>query len=239
MAAQCYKLPATKINKAIRNVAKGNFVFAAFYGASWKSMADALWKIPRVQQVKLDNGILLSEHLESVGFDRLGTIDASGQPEAGTFYEHIKEVEHDFWNNRFAVYGKWKRDTWLKYLQDGYIDYLSGFRCAGVFPRNEVLNMPIQGLSFHCLLWSMNQINRGIKKYKWKTVLIGQIHDSIEADVPEDELDMFLEFAKHVMTVRLHKHWKFLTAQMEIEAEVAGLGESWFDKKPFDIGERL
>jgi hypothetical protein len=37
------------------------------------------------------------------------------------------------------------------------------------------------------------------------------------------------------MTVRLHKHWKFLSAKMEIEAEVAGLGETWFDKKPYEL----
>ena len=235
MAAQSYKLPVAKVNKAIRNVAKGNFVFAAFYGASWKSMADALWNVPRIQQIKLDDGTLLSDHLESVGFDRLGIIDANDVPEPGSFYEHIKDVEYDFWNNRFAVYGQWKRDTWYKYLKNGSIDYLSGFRCSGVFPRNEVLNMPIQGLSCHCLLWSLIQINKGIKKRGWKTVLVGQIHDSIVADVSHDELDLFLEYVKHVMTKRIHKHWTFLSAPMEIEAEVAGLGETWFDKKPYTI----
>ncbi|MCL2120009.1 MAG: DNA polymerase [Planctomycetaceae bacterium] len=235
MAAQCYQLPLKSVNKTIRNLAKGNFVFAAFYGASWKSMADALWNLPRIQQVKLDDGTLLTDHLKSVGFKRLGVVGVNNVPEPGSYYEYIKEVEFDFWNHRFATYGKWKRDTWFQYLRDGYVDYLSGFRCAGVFPKNEVLNMPIQGLSCHCLLWSMNQINNAIKKYGWKTVLIGQIHDSIEADVPADELDMFLELAHQVMTVKLHKHWKFLTAKMEIEAEVAGLGETWFDKKPYTI----
>ena len=235
MASQCYKLPVEKINKAIRNVVKGNFVFAAFYGASWKSIADALWNIPHVQQLKLDDGMLLTDHLASVGFDRLGFIDADGQPEPGTFYAYIKEVEHDFWNNRFAAYGQWKKDTWLYYLENGYVEYLSGFRCAGVFARNEVLNMPIQGLSFHCLLWSLIQINKGIKKRGWRTLLIGQIHDSIVADVPEEEVDIFLEFVKYVMTEKLHEHWKFLSAPMEIEAEVAGLGKTWFDKKPYTI----
>ena len=69
-------------------------------------------------------------------------------------------------------------------------------------------------------------------------MLIGQIHDSIVADVPHDELDMFLEFVQHVMTNRIHKHWEFLSAPMEIEAEVADLGCSWFDKKPYFIGAK-
>jgi hypothetical protein len=236
MGAQCYKLSPELVNKIIRSIAKGNFVFASFYGASWKAMGKALWEIPRIHQVRLDDGTLLSDHLKSVGFNRLGFIDANGVPESGSYYEYIKDVQHDFWNNRFAVYGKWKTDTWHRFLKEGYVDYLSGFRFAGVHPKNEVLNAPIQGLSFHCLLWSMNQINKLIKKYGWKTVLIGQIHDSIEADVPDDELNMFLEAVHHVMTERLHQHWKFLTAKMEIEAEVAGLGETWFDKKSYKIG---
>jgi len=73
---------------------------------------------------------------------------------------------------------------------------------------------------------------------RWKTVLVGQIHDSIVADVSHDELDIFLDFVKHVMTKRIHKHWEFLSAPMEIEAEVADLGATWFDKKPYAIGLR-
>jgi DNA polymerase I-like protein with 3'-5' exonuclease and polymerase domains len=95
--------------------------------------------------------------------------------------------------------------------------------------------MPIQGLSCHCLLWSLNQIHKYLNKHGFQTKLIGQIHDSIVADVPHDELDSYLEVVEHVMTKRLHKHWDFLIAPMEVEFDVAGLGETWFDKKPYKI----
>jgi DNA polymerase I-like protein with 3'-5' exonuclease and polymerase domains len=77
------------------------------------------------------------------------------------------------------------------------------------------------------------QLQKTIKKYDLKTLLIGQIHDSIVADSPADELDTFLEVAETIMTKKLRKHWEWIIVPMEVEAEVADLGKTWFDKKPY------
>jgi DNA polymerase I-like protein with 3'-5' exonuclease and polymerase domains len=173
------------------------------------------------------------EHLQSVGFGTLGTLDSDGTPEPGSFYEHIKNIETDFWGNRFSVYTQWKKDTWNNYLKTGYIETPMGFRCSGVFTRNEILNIPAQSSAFHCLLWSLTRLQTILKKSHFKTLLIGQIHDSIVADVPDDELDMFLEVAEYIMTDKLRQRWKWLTVPMEVEVEVADVGKTWFDKKPY------
>ena len=55
--------------------------------------------------------------------------------------------------------------------------------------NNMIVNSPIQGTAFHCLLWSMIEINKFIKKEKLESKLIGQIHDEILVDTVPDELD--------------------------------------------------
>jgi hypothetical protein len=103
-------------------------------------------------------------------------------------------------------------------------DDLHQFVADGVITKNS---------AFHCLLWSLIQLQKTIKKYDLKTLLIGQIHDSIVADSPADELDTFLEVAETIMTKKLRKHWEWIIVPMEVEAEVADLGKTWFDKKPY------
>jgi hypothetical protein len=103
MAVQIFKLLPKQITKLIRNIAKGGFVFAAFYGSWWVGLAEGLWDQVRVQNPKTADNIPLMEHLQSVGFGTLGTLDSDGTPESDSFYEHIKNIETDFWGNRFTV----------------------------------------------------------------------------------------------------------------------------------------
>jgi DNA polymerase I-like protein with 3'-5' exonuclease and polymerase domains len=235
MAIQIFRLSPEQVTKPIRNISKGGFVFASFYGSFWKGLAEGIWDQVRIQNPETSNGVSLVTHLKSVGLKKLGRINDKGEPEPNSFYAHIKEIETDFWENRFAVYNRWKKDTWAKYLQNGYIETPMGFRCSGVFTRNEILNIPAQSSAFHCLLWSLIQIQKKIKKYNLKTLLVGQIHDSIVADSPPDELDIFLEIAEHIMTKQLRKRWTWLTVPMEVEADVADIGKTWFDKKLYPI----
>ena len=97
--------------------------------------------------------------------------------------------------------------------------------------KKQCVNYPIQGSAFHCLLWSLIQLQKEIKKRKMKTLIIGQIHDSILADVPTKELRTYCELAKEIMTERLLKHWKWIIVPMEVDCEVAPAGKSWFEKK--------
>lgn len=235
MAAQLYKLKTKEVSKKIRYCAKNMFVFPQFYGDWYQSCCQQLWGAVEHLDLKLEDGTPLRQHLSQIGIQKLGECDPKERPLSGTFEAHVKKVEEDFWNNRFKVYGKWKKDWYNLYLERGWFDLLTGFRCAGVFNRKEVSNYPVQGAAFHCLLASLIELNKWLRKKKMRSKVVGQIHDSIVGDVHKNELDDYLQMAKHIMTVVIPERWKWINVPLDVEAEVSPLGGTWFDKKAVEI----
>lgn len=240
MAAQCYMLEDRLDNwtfptaKEIRYGAKNKFVFPEFYGAYWKQCAKDLWEWIAKGKLKAPDGRSLYEHLKDRGIKELGRCKDDEDPRPGTFEHHIKEVEKDFWQNRFRVYNSWKKEWWEAYQANGYFDLFTGMRIRGVYNRKQVCNYPIQGTAFHCLLWSLIQINRTLRKYRMKSLLVGQIHDSLLGDVRESELRDYLCIAEEVVTVKMRKHFEeWLRVPLEIEYEMAPPGRPWNDKKEY------
>ena len=129
------------------------------------------------------------------------------------------------------MYGQWRKQWYYDYLERGYFDMLSGFRVYGSFRRNQVTNAPIQGSAFHCLLWSLIQVNRQLRRYQLESMVVGQIHDSLIGDVQVRELRDYLEIVEKVTTVDLRKHYTWLVVNPEIEYEIAPEGSSWFEKR--------
>jgi DNA polymerase I-like protein with 3'-5' exonuclease and polymerase domains len=105
----------------------------------------------------------------------------------------------------------------------------------GNFKKNEVINYPVQGSAFHWLLWSLIRLNKTLNKYKMKSVIIGQIHDSIVADVHKDELKTFLNITNKIMTVKIREYYKWIIVPLKIEAEISGVNESWYKLKGINI----
>lgn len=235
MAAQCFKMKPEQVSKQARYCGKNMFVFPQFYGDYYANNAQQMWEaIQDGDNVRLsDSSLSVKEHLAEQGIRVLGNRDS--RPSPGTFLHHMQSVEKDFWTNRFAVYGKWKEKWWEKYKKEGGFLTKTGFYIEGVLGKNDVINYPVQGAAFHCLLWSLVRLQRLLKKRKMKTLIVGQIHDSIVADVPEEELQDYLELAQYVMTVLLRKKWKWIITTLEIEAEVAPVGASWHEKKEMAI----
>jgi DNA polymerase I len=118
-------------------------------------------------------------------------------------------------------------------MKRGGFKTLTGFWIEGVMGRNDVINYPVQGSAFHCLLWSLIRLQRELRWGKMRALIVGQIHDSIVADVPADELDDFLPLAKRIMTEEIRKHWKWIIVPLDIEAEVSE--SNWFEKKAVEI----
>lgn len=235
MAAQIYKLKPEDVSKDARYGAKNKFVFPQFYGDYYVACARNCWEWIEKGKLTGPNGIPLKEHLEKKGITKLGKCDPERDTVKGTFEHHMKEVEDDFWNARFKGYGKWRRDWYRAYLDKGYFDLLSGFRVYGSFPRNSVTNYPIQGSAFHCLLWSLIQVNKALRRHKMKSMIVGQIHDSLISDVRVDELKSFLAIVDEVITVKLREHFKWLIIPLEIEYEITPSIGSWYDKVPVEI----
>lgn len=238
MAKQIFGLKAgnekTPEFKLLRQAAKSGFVFPEFYGDYYGNCADSMaygWgKLPRSKWgselgIKVPGGEYLSDHL-------LHHIEVSSYSQ---FENHVKNIEHDFWNNRFPVYQKWKDEWWEEYREKGYLDMFTGFRCSGVMTRNEVINTPIQGAAFHCLLWSFIEIDKVMQEEGWRSKLIGQIHDNLVFDVHPDELDYVAEVVKRITCVLLAEAWDWIMVPLSIDAEICEVDEPWNKKKEFTL----
>jgi len=235
MAMQIYMLQKKLMTKDIRYCGKNMFVFPQFYGDYYVHCSQRLWEAMSAMHLKTTDGVKLRKHLKSKGIKKLGRCNPKMPPASGTFEGHVKEVENDFWNRRFKVYNQWKKDWWESYQKKGYFDTLTGFRIEGLLNRKECINYPIQGSAFHWLLWSLIQIQKQLNKYKMKSLIIGQIHDSIVGDVHRKEKRNYLEICQQVMTVDVMKHWPWIIVPLTIEAEVAPVGGSWYEKKGVKI----
>ncbi len=232
MACECFRIPKSEVTKEIRYYGKNCFVFPQFYGSVYQQCAPALWE---ARSLQMKSGKTIGEHLKGLGIKSLGTCTFDKDPKKGTFEEHIRKVSNHFWNERFPVYSVWKKTWYENYLKTGRFTSLTGFEYWGIFKRNEVINYPIQGSAFHCLLYSLILLQRRIKKEKMKLKIVGQIHDSIVADVPENEVEKYLQIAKEIMTETLLKRWPWIIVPLEIEAEVSPVNQPWFGKVPHVI----
>jgi DNA polymerase-1 len=247
-AAQLFCLPveflkanADWAKKTVRDWAKNRFVFPEFYGSVHFQCAPHIWesiieKGTDGYKFNLPDGTSIKKHLARKGIKELGevhpdVIKEQGGTRAGTYVHHVKKVEEDFWNNRFKGYTQWKKDWYAAYLKAGGFHTLSGFKVEGVMKRNEVLNYPIQGFAFHCLLWTLIQLDKWLRKNKMKSLIVGQIHDSMVLDAVPKEVPIILEKVKELVSQGLPRHWPCIIVPMEIEAELCPVGGSWYDKK--------
>ena len=244
-AMDLFGIEAYQVSKFIRYQTKNGFVFPEFYGSYFGNVAMNLWEaIKRSSEMRLckegDNpseptGVHLLKWLEKKRITELGDVEMGGEPSKGTFAYEVKYQEDQLWNEKFPVYAKWKKDFYTEYQKRGGVRILSGFWCGGVMKRNEVINYPVQGVAFHCLLQSMIWIHKELRRRKMRTRLVGQIHDSLLADVHHSEVEDYFKIARHVMTVLLPQRWTFINVPLEVEAELSPLGKTWYDKEKYDL----
>ena len=208
----------------LRQAAKNGFVFPQFYGdyyannargiVDWVQLPQSRWKSG--MGMKLPEGDYISDHFLK---QKIRSFD--------TFTKHIKEVENDFWNNRFKVYNAWKESWVNEYRKKGYLKMLTGFTCSGVMKKNEIFNYPIQGTAFHCLLLTFIMLDKVMREEKWDSRLIGQIHDSIVMDVHPDEKEHVESTAHRIVGEELPSKWKWINVPLEIEIDTYGVDQPW------------
>lgn len=236
MAAQIFKIrnfdKSVKEYKILRGAAKNGFVFPQFYGDYWKnnaiglaqwcSMPHGQWRKP--SGIILPDGVHMTTHLQKQGIK-----------DYAAFEQHIREIETDFWGKRFPVYKRWKETHYRQYVKTGICQTLTGFTLRKVMSKNEVINYPVQGSAFHCLLWCFIKLTQIQEERKWRSRLVGQIHDAILFDVHPAELQEVAETVKHVTTVLLPKAYKWIIVPMRIEADLGAVNASWADIEPYPI----
>lgn len=230
-ACQLFFLEPEQVEKkTTRDWAKNRFVFPQFYGSVYFQCAPHIWEVASRKESKLADGTSILRHLRKNGIKKgLGECTPGQRPVKGTFKYHVQQIEEDFWKRRFKVYTDWKRAWFADYRDKGWFESYIGFRWEGIFTRNQVLNYPMQESGFHCLLWSIIRVQRWLKKNKMKTKILGQIHDSIIADVHKSEVQDYLTKTKEVLTKDLPKAWEWIIVPLETESELSET--NWLEKK--------
>lgn len=238
-ACEIFECRPEQVSKAMRDVAKNQYVFPNFYGSYFKNTAPDMWEsiIRRKLTIQTKKGeIGVKKWLSRKGIKELGNCkDREARPEPGTFEEHVAGCENILWNERFTVYRDWKKSYYNQYLRKGYVKSLTGFVYDSEMDRKQVSNYPIQGSAFHCLLWSLIMIIRMIRKYKLRAQVFGQIHDSVLARVHKDDVPAYVENCHKIMTKRIRKRWDWITIPLAVEAEVSPPGRSWYEKKSYEL----
>jgi DNA polymerase-1 len=241
MAMRVYLLAKEQVTKDIRFHVKGNFVFATLYGSYYVNTSRNLWNVISDANLRIDaghsevpEGRSLYDHLADHGITTLGRCNPRETPEDDTFEAHIKEVE-EWFHAEFPEWSERAKKWQEKYQTRGWFPMPTGFRASGIYTRNQIMNSPIQGSAFHVLLWSLIRLQRWLKKEKMRSVIVGQIHDSIVADVHPEELDTYLATARRISTEDVRAAWPWIVVPLDIEVEAAPVGGSWFDKKKLDM----
>jgi len=227
LASQCFLVEKDRVSKDVRYAAKNQFVFPEFYGSYFRDCAIGLWSA--IDQLNLEvDGVPMRDHLRANGITELGDEDSDE-----SFMRHICEVEEDFWGVRFKVYNEWKKEWYNQYLQRGWFDTLTGFREKGLYKRNDVINHPIQGSAFHCLLWCLIRLVQWTVKNKMQTKIVGQIHDSVLADVHKSELEDFVAKAQRLMVKDIRIAWDWIIVPLDVDVAIAE--QNWYEKQEVDL----
>lgn len=223
-AMDCYLLEQEEVSGKSRYASKNKFVFPQFYGDYYVHCANNLWKSIDDLGLTKPDGTPLKDHLAEQGIKSYQK-----------FENHIKDVEYKFWYEKFDVYRKWK-EKWVKrYEKKGYIDTLTGFRCQGFMGKNDVINYPVQGSAFHCLLWSLIELQKWMKREKTESQIIGQIHDELSQDLCPDEFDFILKKERKVMCEDIREMWPWLIVPLEVEFSFAEVDEPWSETVEVEI----
>jgi len=221
-AMNCFQLTEQQMTKKIRYCGKNMFVFPQFYGDYYASCAKAMWKAIKRMKLETSEGQPLYEHLADKG------IKSYTQ-----FEKHVQGFEDIFWNEWFTVYTEWKKLWYAQYLRDGFFVTKTGFRIVGELEKNQVLNFPIQGDAFHCLLQVLIWLQDELVENQWQSKLLGQIHDSMVAEIAPHELRDYYELTEQLVCTCLPDAWKWINVPMKFEMEVAPVNESWFNKREY------
>ncbi len=221
--------------KTTRDSSKNQFVFPEFYGSTYANCAKNIWKAMKRRDFrtgKNNDGTPIRDHLASKGIKERGDCVVGQDARKGTFEYVVKQTEDYFWKQMFPVYTRWKKEWVDLYRKRGWFDMLSGFVVRrGTYAKNDVINYPVQGSAFHCLLWVLIKLDKWLRKYKMRSKLINEIHDSLIASVHPAELQDFLEYAHQLMTVELPKHWRWINVPLAAEFDVSPVNGHWNSAK--------
>jgi len=213
-----FLMERAEVTKEYRSAVKGDGTFALLYGSYYVQVAKSLW------EYIVETPALLA-HLASKGITEY------------TQYEKVvQKAEERFWGpEMFGLHDEWRKRQWKEYQHVGYVDTLTGFRLSCPMSRNNSFNGPPQGSAAHALLWIINRMQEKAEELNWKSILIGEIHDSHLWDVYPDEESIIDYWVWFYTTQAIQKEWTWITIPLVVEKERSALDGTWAIM--YDCGE--
>jgi DNA polymerase I len=169
-----------------RHIVKNNWTFANMFGAGPSSMAREFRKFDVYKNFVHNKWEQSGE--EEPFFDFFETYSES----------HLKECQGVFFD-RYKALKEWQDGIVNLYYQNGYVEAPTGFRRNYPLTRNEIINFPIQHVSFHILLNSIIRINKKLLTLGFRSRMITQIHDSILFLIYKPEIMDLIELVDDIM----------------------------------------
>ena len=197
----------------LRQCTKGVWTFSQFYGSYYANCAKQGWD--EYPQVVDKNGDPIQVRGMDIGDWMIHTFKTYKN-----FENHLKKFEDKFWHDWFPVYTKWKKKVVSDYKKMGYVETFLGFRFQGLMDRKQCTNYPVQGTSFHLLMYTAYLTMRELRRRGLKTLIVGQIHDSVILDIPKDEVKAVHEMLLDIVG-NLHKEFTWMTIPMEMDFEIS------------------
>lgn len=203
------------MTKPLRQGGKNGFVFPEFYGDYYGNCAVELWK-NYVLKEKLSDGTPVKKWLANKG---IRTFE--------DFLEHMKEVEHILWNERFKVFGQWRKDLFAEYCRTGQYWNETGFPYYGIMNKKDCSNYAVQGSAFHVNLYAMTELDKEILRNNYQSKMCAEIHDAIIGVIAPNELNEFIPLLQTVMVDRCKEKFPWVISPLAVEIEVAPMNKAW------------
>lgn len=212
------------VSKDMRFHTKNGFVFPTIYGSWYKNTARNIFEAAMNLVTGHPEKLTVKQYLYEVGI-----LKSLKKPEED-FEQHVKEVESQWWK-RFKILKKWQEAQWAKFKEKGFLEMPFGFRAEGYLSRNEIINYPVQGTAFHCLVWSMNEIREAKYSSNWLSLIIGQIHDNLLYDCYPPEKQAIVTESTFIATELIRQYNPWIIVPLMIEWEETEIDGSWVTKK--------
>ena len=235
LASRLFCTPLDNVAKPMRQTSKSYFVFAQFYGNWYIDCAKSLWEQVAHQKLTTADGTPVYDVLRAAGITRLGKLNPKQTPAAGTFEKHVKAQEDYLWNEEFPVYRDWKVSWYKQYLKRGWFPFYTGFVCRGLYKRNEVINYPVQGSSFHGLLWVLIRLQRWLAVNKMRSRIILQVYDSLLIDAHPAERDAIIAEVRRLFSEVLPTVWRWIVSPRRFDAALCPVEGSGHEKSDYAV----
>lgn len=151
---------------------------------------------------------------------RLGISQTHAKEVIDTYFKTFKKVKDYMDNSILAAKEKGYAET--LYGRRRYLKNInSNNRVVRQFEERVAINMPIQGTAADMIKLAMIKIHNELKKGKFKTKMVLQVHDELVFDAHKSEIDDLSPLIKNLME-------NAFPLKVPVVAEI-GIGDNWLD----------